>query len=75
MGEGILAGDGSATPEGERLHADIEHRTDALALESYRETVDEAGLDVLTEELRALARPVVEAAVLPFPNPMGLQEG
>ena len=71
MGEGILAGDGSATPEGERLHADIEHRTDALALESYRETVDEAGLDVLTEELRALARPVVEAAVLPFPNPIG----
>ena len=74
MGEGILAGDGSVTREGAELHADIEHRTDALALESYRATLDGSELGRLTDGLRALARPVVAAGVVPFPNPIGVAD-
>ena len=72
LGEGILAGDGSTTEDGARLHADIEHRTDALALESYRAVLTEDELDGLTRGLRELARPVLRSGTLPFPNPMGL---
>ena len=72
LGEGILAGDGSTTDDGARLHADIEHRTDALALESYRAVLTEDELDGLTQALRELARPVLRSGTLPFPNPMGL---
>jgi hypothetical protein len=72
LGEGILAGDGSTTEDGARLHADIEHRTDALALESYRAVLTEDELEGLTRGLRDLARAVLRSGALPFPNPIGL---
>lgn len=62
--------DGSATEAGRQLRSEIERRTDELAARSY----GDADLDGLTEQLAPLARSVLDAGVLPFPNPMGLQD-
>ncbi len=65
---GLIEAGGTLTDAGRALHSGIERRTDELALASYGDHDLDAGIDALTP----LARRVVEAEVLPFPNPMGL---
>lgn len=67
---GLVHPDGTATDDGRALRGELEHRTDELAARSY----GDAELDDVTEQLRSLARRVVDAGVLPFPNPMGLED-
>ena len=73
--DGTVTPTGGPTDRGQDLHADIEDRTDALALDSYLSSLEIPQIDALTDALRAVGAPVVDARVLPFPNPMGLQEG
>lgn len=71
--DGTVTPMGAPTDRGRGLHRDIEERTDALALDSYTASTDAAALDGLTDALRAVAAPVADGGVLPFPNPMGLR--
>lgn len=68
--QGLVTQDGGRTDVGAELYADIEARTDALAERSY----GDADVDAVIAELRSSARAVVDAGVLPFPNPMGLRD-
>ncbi len=68
---GLLDGDGSPTEAGRSLHADVEARTDELALGPW----SHLGAD-RTSRLAALLEPwavaISERGVLRYPNPMGL---
>lgn len=66
-GRGLVTAEGAATEAGRRLRADIEARTDELAVGPYRAVSDPDGL---VARLGALARDV--AQTIGFPNPMGL---
>jgi hypothetical protein len=68
---GLLDETGAVTSDGRGLHTDLERRTDELAADSYLG----ADLEQVTELLAPLARLVLDAGVLPFPNPMGLDRG
>jgi hypothetical protein len=68
---GLVEVDGSATPAGRQLHADIERRTDQLALAPWAD-LDEATLEAVATTLARLAGRVAGAGVIRFPNPMGL---
>ena len=71
---GLVDPDGAATAAGQRLHADIEQRTDELALAPWA-TVGEEGIDAVAPTLGRLTDDIVAAGVLPFPNAMGLPAG
>ncbi|MGO8872362.1 MAG: SCO6745 family protein [Acidimicrobiales bacterium] len=68
--QGLVVG-GRLSSAGRRLREDLEQRTDALAAPPFGRLADEdrAGL---FEGVRAVATAVVEAGIVPFPNPMGL---
>ncbi len=66
---GLLAADGTLTPDGIALRGGIEQRTDELAIDPYRPSGDEA-VDGLIRTLEPATRLV--AADLSYPNPMGL---
>jgi hypothetical protein len=68
---GLLHPDGRATDAGRLRHAEVEALTDELAEPAYAALGDSAREDLLGA-LRACARDIVAAGVLPFPNPMGL---
>jgi hypothetical protein len=70
-GRGLLHDDGRATDTGRTLHAEVEALTDELAEPAYAKLGDGALADLLGA-LRACADGVVDAGLLPFPNPMGL---
>jgi hypothetical protein len=65
---GLLDEHGEVTDAGRELHSGIERRTDELAAASY----GAHDLGAVIDALAPLSRQVVDAGVLPFPNPMGL---
>ncbi len=69
--QGLVDVGGGRTDLGVALYAGLEARTDDLAERSYRGT----DIEVLRELLWPLARSVMAAGVLPFPNPIGLPGG
>lgn len=66
----LVQPDGTATDAGRELRSEIERRTDDLAARSY----GDADLEAITRQLAPLAGSVLDAGVLPFPNPMGLSD-
>ncbi len=68
----LLADDGQLTAEGRDLRARIEAQTDAVALQPWTDGLTEAGFDLVPTLLRPIADAVIEAGILPFPNPIGL---
>lgn len=66
---GLLAADGTKTPAGAALTADIEHRTDVAAARPW---TDQGLAGKLTQALTPIA--VACAADLPFPNPIGVPD-
>lgn len=68
---GLLDGDGGATRAGRALHAEVESRTDELAMGPWRE-LGPAATAAVEAELQVWASLVVGSGVIPFPNPMGL---
>jgi len=73
---GLLGGDGSLTDDGAALRAELEERTDALALSAY-DVLDDQELDRLTRLLTPITAAVVAAGDIPEATPMGptLQSG
>lgn len=65
---GLVDAAGRATVEGRRLHAEIEARTDALAIASYAPVLDVSGAVELADRLAVCAGHVT----IPEPNPIGL---
>lgn len=68
---GLLTSD-RLTERGQGLIDRIEAQTDRLAGIPFDRVLDDAAQHTLIDGLDALARPVAESGVLPFPNPMGL---
>jgi hypothetical protein len=68
---GLVDATGAATEEGRSRHAEIERRTDELALEPWA-AVDDDALEDLVTTLARLAGRIAGAGVIRFPNPMGL---
>lgn len=71
VGAGLVDAAGHATVRGRELHAEVEARTDALAIASYAPVLDAVGVGELAGRLAALAAPVQ----IPQPNPIGLARG
>jgi hypothetical protein len=67
---GLLTGDGAATAEGRRLRDEVEAATDRAAAGPWRALGDDRTAE-LHATLAPLARAVVEAGLMPVPNPMG----
>ena len=70
---GLLDGD-TLTDAGRRLRDDVETMTDALAQGPLVAALGEGGAEQLIELLTPAASAVAASGVLPFPNPMGLQQ-
>ena len=70
LAERGLLSDGTLTPDGIELREHIEARTDALALQPYRDA-GPARSERLLELLRPVARAILGRGEMPFPNPMG----
>jgi hypothetical protein len=68
---GLLTTEGKLTPAGQRLKADIEQRTDTIALSAY-EVLDDAEIEHLVETLTPLARAVVDTGDVPGITPIGI---
>lgn len=76
-GRGLVEVDGDvvrATDDGHLVHARIEHVTDEIAWQPFRDGLTDAGRDLLPTVLRPFTRAVLSSGVLPFPNPIGLPE-
>ena len=69
----VETGSLALTERGRRLHAHVESRTDDLAAPPYA-GLGESGRALLRDGLIPLASAVLEAAWIPFPNPIGLPE-
>jgi hypothetical protein len=67
---GVLDGQGRLTTSGRHLRDDIEATTDRLSLAPWRDLGDRQA-EALRRDLVALSGPLVDAAVVPVPNPMG----
>ena len=67
---GVLDDRGRLTDGGRDLRAGIEATTDRLSLAPWRELGDRPA-EALRRDLVALSGPLVEAGVVPVPNPMG----
>ncbi|WP_327325425.1 hypothetical protein OG735_25195 [Streptomyces sp. NBC_01210] len=68
---GVLAPDGTLTAQGRRERDELEATTDRLA-RPLTEALEVDGVARLADCLRPLARRIVEAGGVPFPNAMGL---
>ena len=68
---GVLDADGTITAAGRGLHAEVEARTDALALVPWAH-LGEARTRAVEAALRPWAEAVQAAGVIRHPNPMGL---
>lgn len=71
---GLLDGSGALTADGAQLKAEIEERTDRLALAAF-DALDDTELDTLFRVLTPLTRLVVAAGDVPAATPMGLDRG
>lgn len=71
---GLLDSSGMLTAAGAQLKADIEERTDRLALAAF-DALDDTELDTLFSVLTPLTRLVVAAGDVPAATPMGLDRG
>lgn len=71
---GLLDAGGALTADGAALKADIEERTDRLALSAF-DALDDTRLDTLFRVLTPLTRLVVAGADVPAATPMGLDRG
>jgi hypothetical protein len=71
LSRGLVDGDGRATAAGRAQRAEIERRTDQLAVVPYA-AMGEAAVDRLLQQLEPAARAVAGAGEIRFPNPMGL---
>jgi hypothetical protein len=71
MERGLLSAPGVLSDSGRRLRDDIEESTDRLAEELFA-GFDRVARRRLVDDLDLVAGAVVDAAVIPFPNPMGL---
>jgi hypothetical protein len=69
-GRGLLDRDGNLTARGEAIRADVEDRTDALALSAY-DTLDEQQLQQLMDALLPLTRAVIATGDIPEVTPIG----
>ncbi|MGD9704997.1 MAG: hypothetical protein AB7Q42_17475 [Acidimicrobiia bacterium] len=67
---GLMTTGGALTAKGAALRAELESRTDAVALSAY-DALGDADLDRLTTLLTPIARAVVAAGDLPAATPMG----
>jgi hypothetical protein len=68
---GVLDSDGTITPAGRELHAEVEARTDELAEVPWRALGDERA-EAVEAALRPWARAIQDAGLIRQPNPMGL---
>jgi hypothetical protein len=68
---GLLTVEGTLTPAGQRLKADIEQRTDTIALSAY-EVLDDDEIGRLTGALTPLARAVLDSGDVPAITPIGV---
>jgi hypothetical protein len=68
---GLLTTEGKLTPAGQRLKADIEQRTDTIALSAY-EVLDDREVERLIETLTPLARAVADSGDVPGITPIGV---
>ncbi len=68
---GLVTAEGAATPSGHELRAAIERRTDQLAMQPYAALSGEE-VGAVIQSLAGVARTIVNAGEIPFPNPMGL---
>ena len=68
---GLLCPDGRASTKALELHAQIERRTDELAIRPYEGLGEERVLALLSE-LDGPWRRIASSGEIPFPNPMGL---
>lgn len=73
VARGLLGGDGRPTKAGSELHAEIERRTDELAIRPYLALRPDE-LAELEAALASVAAGVVGSGELPFPNPIGLPD-
>jgi hypothetical protein len=67
----LLTAEGTLTPTGQRLKADIEQRTDTIALSAY-EVLDDDEIERLTGILTPLARAVLDSGDVPAITPIGM---
>jgi hypothetical protein len=67
---GLLDRDGNLTKQGQAMRADVEDRTDALALAAY-EALDDQQLQQLVEALVPLTRAVMATGDIPPITPIG----
>jgi hypothetical protein len=69
---GLVGPAGSPTADGERLHRGVEDATDRAALPAFAAALDAAAAARLVDLLEGLSGRVVDAGVVPFPNPVGV---
>jgi hypothetical protein len=67
---GLVGPDGKLTARGKDVRADVEHRTDSIALSAY-ETLDVEQLAQLIDALDPLARAVIATGDIPEVTPIG----
>jgi hypothetical protein len=67
---GLLDRDGNVTSKGKAIRADVEDRTDALALSAYN-ALDDEQLQELIDALLPLARAVIATRDIPAVTPIG----
>ena len=70
VGRGLLDRDGNLTPQGQAMRADVEDRTDALALSAYN-ALDADQLQLLIDALVPLTRAVIATGDIPDVTPIG----
>jgi hypothetical protein len=70
IGRGLLDRDGNVTPQGKARRADVEDRTNALALSAYT-ALDDEQLQQLIDTLVPLARAVIATGDIPEVTPIG----
>ena len=70
VGRGLLDCDGKLTPQGKAMRADVEDRTDALALSAYN-ALDDEQLQQLIDTLAPLTRAVIATGDIPDVTPIG----
>ncbi len=74
VGRGLLDRDGNLTAPGNAIRADVEARTDALALSAY-DTLDDQQLQQLIDALTPLTRAVIATGDIPEVTPIGARFG
>jgi len=68
----LMDGGWALTAAGRALKDRIEVHTDEAALQPWRDGLTQAGFDLVPTLLRPIADAVLDAGLLPFPNPIGL---